>query len=576
MKKSVMARTLATLIASAWMATGVIVPAHSAETANAINTPSRDAVVNAYKTRYLPATTVNANWTGAVAGCNPGTQSADSLAKGASAINFFRGLAGLDSITLTSSQNSMAQAAALMMEANRTLSHSPTAGWTCYTEQGRAGAASSNLHYSDPQIETVSQPVLAYMTEQNSGSTEVGHRRWLLNPETTTMGFGTTKMANAINVIGGGTSSTRANPEFIAFPNAGYFPQQLEPSGLWSLSSDQGIDFTNAKVKVTNANGTDMAAVVKPSSPGYGPNSLVFAVPALAFSQNGGESNYTVAVTGMVKTGQLRNHTYTVKFIDGLLGGPSTPDPVTPVPPAGPSISSPGSVVSIDAAGDLWNYGTMQSPRVKIGAGWSAFDDVHVTDWNRDGYFDLVGKAKAGQLYLFQGVRTGGFSKAMIGTGGWQNFNIDIGVWKKTDRYPSVIAKHKTTGQLYLYANPSGRTPATGVQIGNGWQQLEINLLDWNRDGNTDIVAKHAGGQLFLYRTNGGGSFLSERRPVIGSGWQNFTSVTVIREFNGPGTRGLLARTSAGALLYYQANTAVWAAPRTVGSGWTGHIIANH
>jgi hypothetical protein len=76
----------------------------------------------------------------------------------------------------------------------------------------------------------------------------------------------------------------------------------------------------------------------------------------------------------------------------------------------------------------------------------------------------------------------------MIGTGGWQNFNIDIGAWKKTDRYPSVIAKHKTTGQIYFYTNPSGRTPAAGVQMGNGWQQLEINLLDWNRDGSTDIV----------------------------------------------------------------------------------------
>lgn len=509
-------------------------------------------------------------------GAKPGTQSADSLAKGTSAINFFRGLAGLDSIALSSGQNSTAQATALMMEANRTLSHNPTNGWPCYTELGRVGAASSNLYYSDPQIETVSEPVLAYMTEKTSGSTEVGHRRWLLNPETTTMGFGTTKMANAIHVIGGGTSSTRANPDLIAFPNAGYFPHQLEPSGLWSLSSDRGIDFTNATVKVTDASGADMAAVVKPSSSGYGPNSVVFAVPGLKFSQSGGEFNYTVKVAGMVKAGQLLDHSYTVRFVDGLVSGPSTPDPTPPAPPASPSIKSPGSVVCIDAAGNLWNYGTMKSARVKIGTGWGNFDDIHVIDWNRDGYFDVVGKTRAGQLYLYKGVRTGGFSRELIGAGGWQNFTVDIGVWKNTDKYPSIIAKHKTTGQLYRYANTSVGAPTAGVQIGSGWQQLEINLLDWNRDGNMDVVGRHAGGQLLLYRTNGNGSFLNEKRATIGSGWQNFTSVTVAREFNGLGTRGLLARSKAGALLYYQANNSAWAAPRTIGSGWNSYVIANH
>lgn len=117
MNKSVMPRLASVLIAAGLIAGGIAAPAQAAETDNAINTQSRDAVVTAYKTRYLPSEAEDINWTGSVAGCDPGTQSASSLASGTAAINFFRGLSGLDSIALTEEQNAKAQAAALMMHA---------------------------------------------------------------------------------------------------------------------------------------------------------------------------------------------------------------------------------------------------------------------------------------------------------------------------------------------------------------------------------------------------------------------------------------------------------------------------
>ena len=92
-----------------------------------------------------------------------------------------------------------------------------------------------------------------------------------------------------------------------------------------------------------------------------------------------------------------------------------------------------------------------------------------------------------------------------------------------------------------------------------------------------DIVARTAAGQMLLYRTNGSGSFLNEKRPVLGSGWHSFNSLTVIRGLGGTGTHGLLARTKVGGLVYYQANKAAWAAPKTLGnSGWGPYVIANH
>lgn len=709
------------LLALALATSGLATPAVAAETNNAIDTNSRNDVVNAYKTRYLPSLAEDINWTGSVDTCDPGTQSASSLANGEKAINFFRGLSGLDSISLTTEQNTKAQAAALMMHAERHLDHNPTSAWRCYSEAGKAGAGTSNLHYSDPVLRSMSQPIRGYMDDDGYNNADVGHRRWLLHAPTTTMGIGTTSWANAIVVLGGATSATRATPDFIAYPNAGYFPMQLLPPGRWSFSSPHDVDFSQAKVTVTDAAGTDMQATSYPAFKGYGPNTVVFDVPSLQTPQGSTEVNYTVKVTGMVRDGVPLEHTYTVKLIDGNVEGTSTPDPtppqvrenivVTPAPPvfgesgftipstpgvryfsegtekvagyypasnaitvtavarygyelsgtaswfkdfrpvpwidveatppifgnstytipsktgvqywvegvvrppgtypaagevtviagglpgynvvgtivwtkvfpyptapaANPTIKTQGSIVSIDASGNLWNYGNLKSPRVKIGSGWGIFSDIFVSDWNTDGTFDIVAKTKAGQLYVYKGLRTGGFVREVIGAGGWQNYSVDVGFWKKTDRYPSIVAKHKTTGKLYVYANKSGSAPSAGVQISAGWQNLDIHLLDWNRDGAMDIVARTTAGQMLLYRTNGSGSFLNEKRPVLGSGWHSFNSLTVIRGLGGTGTHGLLARTKVGGLVYYQANKAAWAAPKTLGnSGWSPYVIANH
>ena len=721
MNKSVMPRLASVLIAAGLIAGGIAAPAQAAETDNAINTQSRDAVVTAYKTRYLPSEAEDINWTGSVAGCDPGTQSASSLASGTAAINFFRGLSGLDSIALTEEQNAKAQAAALMMHARGGLSHYPTSDWECFTTLGQAGASTSNLHYSYPEISSMSMALRGYMDDEGYNNADVGHRRWLLNPATTTMGIGTTSMFNAVNVLGGGTSAARANPDFIAFPNAGYFPAQLLPPERWSLSSGHDVDFSKATVTVTNAAGTDMMATTYHAMNGYGPNTVVFDIPQLQLPQGAEETNYTVKVTGILRDGMPIEHTYTVKLIDGTVTGLSTPDPTPPlvredvpvtpaaplfgtnsytipstpgvryfvegtvhtagtyyasnaitvtaealygyvlqgttswfkdfrpVPytdveapapvfgmssytipsktgvrylvegaevaagthpasgtvtvyagalpgyaltgtvvwthsfpsppppaPAAPTIKSQDSVLAIDSAGVLWNYGSLKSSRVKIGTGWGTFSDIHVTDWNRDGYFDILGKTKAGQLHLYRALRGGGFARETIGAAGWQNFTIDVGTWKAADKFPSIVAKHAATGVLYYYANASGKAPSRGVQISTGWQKLDISLLDWNRDGATDIVARNAAGQMVLYRTNGRGSFLAEKRPVIGSGWQGFTSPTVARGLGGIGTHGLLVRTKSGALVYYQANKSAWATAKTLGTGWGPYTIGSH
>ena len=582
MHKDIYAKSVAIGATTLVLSAGFSLPAQAAETPNPIDTNSRSAVSEAYKSRWVPTTSGMANWTGNVDTCDKGTQSAESLIKGTAAVNFYRGLSGLDSITLTDAQNQKAQAAALIMEANGTITHYPTADMKCYTDLGSQGAATSNLLLSG-YIPSMANVVELYMDDPGTNNLEAGHRRWILNPTTTTMGFGTTRGINAINVVGGGVSQTRAKPEFIPFPNAGYSPQQLEPNGRWSLSaSSSTVDFTNATVSVKDSTGKTLSVVKNPVHNGYGPNTLVFQVTGINLATGSATSDYTVTVSNINNNGNIMNYTYTTKLFDGTDAGTVAPTPTptptpTPAPTAGPTFKSLSEIAAIDADGVIWNYHDMKAARTKVGGSWGSVETVNLTDWDNDGTVDMLAKAKSGELYLFKGSPTGGFVRSTIGLSGWQDYNIEIAKWKKTDTKPSIIAHHKVTGDIYVYSNPTGTNPVNPVKIGSKFTGYSLDLLDFDKDGNMDMLTRSsATGSMYLYRTNGTGSFYSETRKVIGTGWKDFNSVTTVRNFQGSNTDGLLARDANGTLFYFKTNTDSFSPRIQVGTGWTNYRISNN
>lgn len=578
MKKTILARTGVAALATALCVSTFSAPAQAAATNNAIDTNSRSAVTSAYNSRYVPALSSQIGWTGAVVGCKPGTQSADSLSKSTSVINFYRGLSGLDSVKLDTALNAKAQSAALIMHANQKLDHYPESTYKCYSSAGAQGAQTSNLFggWGSYTIRNAAVPIDAYMTDSGDNNKAAGHRRWLLNPTTTTMGVGTTSAFNAVTVIGTGSSSLRAKPSLMPFPNAGYFPQQLEPEGRWSLSSNEGADFSASTVTVKR--GTTALSVTKhPVEDGYGmPNTLVFQVSGVTDAVGSAEQAYTVTVGNIKQSGRTFSHTYTVKMFDPTTSPATTPPPHTNM---NPSINQTSDIVAYDAGGTLWNYGSLYTtgtPRRAIGpAGAAIPQSFFVTDWNSDYIPDLLVQHKNGSLVYRQGISTGGFSDTTIGNG-WQNYTITVGKWKKTDRFPSIIARNNASGELFNYGNPSGKSLSSRVKIGNGWNGLVLNLLDWDKDGSTDIVAKNSAGQLKLYRTNGAGAFRSEARAVIGGGWNVMNSIRSVSGHNGTGTVGLVARDTSGKLYYYQANKGSWGARKVLGSGWGPYTIAGN
>ncbi|WP_449373106.1 hypothetical protein [Arthrobacter psychrolactophilus] len=235
------------------------------------------------------------------------------------------------------------------------------------------------------------------------------------------------------------------------------------------------------------------------------------------------------------------------------------------------SISTSGDLVAVDAAGRLWNYGNQPgTARKLIGSGWGSAKSLFTEDWNRDGTQDIVVQWKNGDLGLYLGGPTGGFQVARKVGYGWAGYQIMVGQLSKTDKYPSIIAKDPG-GLLWNYKNLTGAAVNNRVQIGSGWGPRDINLLDFDKDGANDIIARTQAGALLAYRGNGSGVFRSEARPAIGSGWGSM-SMTPTKQFNA--REGLLARDPSGALWLYPTGKSVFGARLSLGAGWNGFILA--
>ncbi|HEY3832849.1 MAG TPA: CAP domain-containing protein [Acidimicrobiia bacterium] len=267
---------------------------------------------------------VDPGWTGSVAGCNPGTVSQDYLNATLTRINYFRAMAGVSSnVTLDATDNAKAQAAALMMSANGQLSHDPPNTWTCFSQDGHDGAASSNLALGNTGPDAIDQLMF--------DDTELGHRRNMLYEGTDVMGSGsvpangTNPAAEAQYVL---TPSVNPLPTprdtFMAWPPKGFVPYQVVyPRWNFSLA---GADFTNATVTMSQ-NGNNIPVTVDPTMSNFGDPAMIW-VPTLpgvadgqAWPKPSGDQTYTVTVANVVVNGGApQNFTYNTTVIDPSVG----------------------------------------------------------------------------------------------------------------------------------------------------------------------------------------------------------------------------------------------------------------
>jgi hypothetical protein len=185
-----------------------------------------------------------------------------------------------------------------------------------------------------------------------------------------------------------------------------------------------------------------------------------------------------------------------------------------------------------DTTGVLWLYpgqgvrGYSTAPRVKISLpSLSEYAPFGAGDWDRDGNQDLVVRDKYGTLWLCRGL---GRRDALVGPNntlgsGWNKFSpIDVADYDR-DGNQDIVARDNDTGDLYLYPGDGRPAPSTvaRAKIGNGWSGFSsFGVADWDRDGNADILTREdSTGLLWLYPGQSVRGYSTIPRVQIGNGW---------------------------------------------------------
>jgi uncharacterized repeat protein (TIGR02543 family) len=311
---------------------------------NWYDTNDRAAIRDVYNNTFAPTNSVNMGFTGNTSSCNAGTVSQAWYTAVTTRLNWFRGMAGVPmGITLNGVWNNKDQQAALMMSRNQALNHTPPNNWLCYTADGYEAAGKSNLCYLSGYGNTDPGCVALYMRDDGSNNAAVGHRRWIIYPQSTAMGTGdiaesSYPRTNALWVI---DNATIGNPRpttrdtFVAWPPKGYVPYAVIPS-RWSLSYP-GANFSGASVSMTR-NGVNVSVTLEPVSNGYGENTLVW-IPTMAGGNPGSDATVNVTVNNVVLGGTPQSFNYQTIIFDPAVASGSTVNVTINTSPQGRSIT---------------------------------------------------------------------------------------------------------------------------------------------------------------------------------------------------------------------------------------------
>ncbi len=310
----------------------------------AVDTENREAVRLFYKSVYASSDGVASQWTGNIATCDAGDTSSDYKAATLRRINWFRAMAGVPAaIQFDATFNAKAQQAAMLMSANNQLSHFPPATWRCYNAIAAEAAGKSNLSLGQSGADVVS----GYVGDGGANNAPVGHRRWVLYPQTRVMGTGDvggaiavgTPSTNALWVQDANIFSTRpaVRDDFVAWPPKGYTPYTVV-FPRWSFSYPQA-DFSAATVAMTE-NGAPIATRKESVANGFGENTLVWLpgayVDGMAWAKPAADTVYEVQVSNVVIGGKARSFAYRA-----IVFNPDQ-DPAAAIPP---TIAGNGSAV---------------------------------------------------------------------------------------------------------------------------------------------------------------------------------------------------------------------------------------
>jgi hypothetical protein len=188
-------------------------------------------------------------------------------------------------------------------------------------------------------------------------------------------------------------------------------------------------------------------------------------------------------------------------------------------------VASTGSLYVFPGDGQRIDYAN----RIRIGAGWNAMSAiVSGHDFNDDGKVDVIAREKTtGYLWLYPGKGNGSLgTRVKIGSGWNAMREITAAGDLDHDGHADIIAIRGSDNCMYFYGGRGDGTLKAGVEMSCNWVGYDqvAAVGDFDNDGHADWIARRkSDGALFLYRGNAAGGYGS--RVQIGTGWNSMNII---------------------------------------------------
>ncbi|MBT2535087.1 VCBS repeat-containing protein [Arthrobacter sp. ISL-69] len=246
---------------------------------------------------------------------------------------------------------------------------------------------------------------------------------------------------------------------------------------------------------------------------------------------------------------------------------------------AAAAIKGPGDLVSVNSSGQLLNRPSLGNRQFGaqqvIGSGFGTAKEVFVTDWERDGVFDLLVQWADGRVTLHAGAVAGGFLPAVtLGQSGWAGMTLALGGWCANNRLPQLVALDGS-GNLWLYPNRGNGDLVARTLLASGVSANRLAMVDYDGDGFQDVLARQTDGNVRLYRGSGAPAPRAEARTVVASGWTDVTAIRPLQDVTGLNSTGLALRRAGDVVVqYWDLSTGALSAPSSIAGAWAGQRLA--
>ncbi|MDQ0078862.1 CAP domain-containing protein [Arthrobacter oryzae] len=242
------------------------------------------------------------------------------------------------------------------------------------------------------------------------------------------------------------------------------------------------------------------------------------------------------------------------------------------------AIKGPGDLVSVNSSGQLLNRQSLGNRQFGaqqvIGTGFASAKEVFITDWERDGVFDVLAQWTDGRVTVHAGAATGGFLPAVtLGQSGWAGMTLALGGWCANNRLPQLVALDGS-GNLWLYPNRGNGDLVTRTLMASGVSANRLAMVDYDGDGFQDLLARQTDGNVRLYRGSGAPAPRAETRSVVASGWADITAIRPLKDVTGLNSTGLALRRAGDVVQFWDLSTGALSSPSSVPGAWAGQHLA--